>query len=109
MKWSDVKRIRSEEELDYFQEKGQKGDKWSERNLKCRKIKSAYIQGEVWESVKWNEVKGIWNTEEIEYLQEHGLESDKWSEMKWSEVNGREFEVGWRSAKCGEGKGIKAG
>ena len=27
--------------------------------------------------------------------------------MKWSEV--KVTEVGWRSAKCGEGKGIKAG
>ena len=29
------------------------------------------------------------------------------SEVKCSEVEGSE--VGWRSAKCGEGKGIKAG
>ena len=49
-----------------------------------------------------SEVKGIWSVEEIEYFQEQGLESDKWSEMK-----GREFELEWRSAKCGEGKGIK--
>jgi hypothetical protein len=53
-------------------------------------------------SVKWSEVKGFWSTEEIEYFQEQGLESDKWSEVKG-------IEVGWRSAKCDEGKAIKAG
>jgi len=29
------------------------------------------------------------------------------SEVKWNEVKWREFEVGWRSAKCGKWKGIK--
>jgi len=40
------------------------------------------------------------------------LESDKRSEVKWSEVKwseAKEIEVFWRSAKCGEVKGIKAG
>jgi len=37
-----------------------------------------------WSEVKWSEVK--------------------WSEVKWSEV--KEIEVVWRSAKCGEKKGI---
>jgi hypothetical protein len=45
--------------------------------------------------------------EEIEYFQEQGLkglERDKWNTVEW-----REFEVGWRSARSGEGKGIKVG
>ena len=29
--------------------------------------------------------------------------------MKWSKVQWRKFEVSWKSATCGEGKGIKAG
>jgi len=41
--------------------------------------------------------------EEIKYFQEQGLERDKWSVVEW-----REFEAGWRSAITGEGKGIKA-
>ena len=52
--------------------------------------------------MKWIEVKGFCSTGEIEYFQEYGLESDKWSEVKGTEVE-------WRSAKCGEGKEIKAG
>ena len=94
---SEVKGIWSKEEMDCFQDKGQKGDKWSEGDLKGGKIK--HKGGESWESGKWSEVKGIWSTEEREYFQEQGLESDMWSE----------FEVGWRQAICSEGKGIKAG
>jgi hypothetical protein len=55
-----------------------------------------------WSGVKWSAVKGFWSKEEIEYFQEQKLESYKWS--RWSE-----FDMGWRSAKCGEGKGIKVG
>jgi len=83
--------------MDCFQDKGQKGDKWSEEDLKCGKIK--YKGGEGWEIGKWCEVKGIWSTEEIEYFQEQGLKSDMWSEN----------EVEWRPAICSERKGIKAG
>ena len=41
---SEVKGIWSEEEIEYFQEKGLKCDKWSEVILNCGEIK--YIQGE---------------------------------------------------------------
>ena len=60
MKWSEVKGIWSEEEIEYFQEKGENCDTWSE-------------------------VKGILSEEEIEYFQEKGEKCDKWSEgdLKW--------------------------
>ena len=47
-------------------------------------------------------MKGFSSTVKIEYFQEQRLESDKWSKVKGTEVE-------WRSAKYGEGKGIKAG
>ena len=100
--------------MDCFQDKGQKGDNWSEEDLKCGKIK--YKGGESWEIGKWCEVKGIWNTEQIEYLQEQGLKSDMWSENKWGEgqlyaVKGRELRQGvmTRVYKCSEvewGEGV---
>ena len=47
-------------------------------------------------------MKGIGSEEEIEYFEEQELESDEWSDVKGTEVE-------WKSAKCREGKGIKAG
>ena len=99
-KWSEVKGIQSEKEIEYSQEKGLKCDKWSDMKGFWSAGKSSIYREKVRKllsEVKW--IEGILKLEEIEYFLEQGLESDKWREVKG-------IEVGWRSANCGKGKGI---
>jgi hypothetical protein len=66
VKWSEVKEIRSEEGIEYFQEKGLKCDKWSE-------------------------VKGFWNAGKSSIYREKVRKV--LSKGKWSEEKLRDFKV----------------
>ena len=77
MKWREVKGIRSEEEIEYFQGKGLNCDKWNEKKGLWSAGKSVVYSEKVRKvlnEVKWSEVKGFWSMEENEYFQEQGLE-----------------------------------
>ena len=98
VKWSEVNR--SEEEIEYIEEKG----------LKCIR------------EVKWREGIVKYAGNRVACFQEHGSESDIWSEVKWRElkwgedqlnaVKGREWRRSWMwsvyngsEVDCGVGLG----
>jgi hypothetical protein len=70
VKWSEVKWIRSTEEIQYFQKQELEIDKWSKMNLSAVKVIES----------RWSEMNSKYRGNE--YFQEQELEIDKWSEMK---------------------------
>ena len=106
MKWSEVKGIRSKEEIGYFKKQQLESDKWSE----VKGIRSEEEIGYLQKNRSWKVISEV-KLREYEVRRKSGiskkeeLESDKWSEVKWSEVKGigSEEEIGYLQ-KTGVGK-----